>query len=50
MSYLIIAALAFYCGHFASPWIDGKMADLRERWDPDPSDDRNVDRNDWSLK
>lgn len=41
--------LGFAAGHYVSPWLDEKLADLYEWWSPDPSDDRNVNRNDWTL-
>lgn len=50
MTYVIVAALAFWAGHYVSPSIDGWIADLREKYDPDPSDPRNIDRNDWGSQ
>jgi hypothetical protein len=47
MALIITGVAAFIAGHYCSPWIDGKLADLNERFDPDPSDDRNADRNRW---
>jgi hypothetical protein len=44
---IVTGAIAFIAGHYLSPWIDSKLADLTERFDPDPSDDRNADRNRW---
>jgi hypothetical protein len=44
---IIIGVPAFIAGHYMSPWIDAKLADITERFDPDPSDDRNADRNRW---
>jgi hypothetical protein len=44
---LIIFLAGIYIGHVISPWIDETALDIRERFNPDPSDDRNIDRNRW---
>lgn len=44
---LLIFAGGFWLGHYVSPAIDDYLARLIEWWDPDPSDPRNIDRNDW---
>lgn len=45
---LIIFGAGMYCGHVVSPWVDEKLADLKQRFDPDYYDDpRADDRKDW---
>lgn len=47
---LLIFAVGFWLGHYVSPTIDDYHARLIDWWDPDISDQRNIDRNDWGQK
>lgn len=47
---LLIFAAGFGLGHYVSPWIDDRYARLIEWFDPDISDERNIDRNDWGSR